>query len=257
MIGDRHIHTCFSLDSDSSVEKVAETAIRLGMKEICITDHCDFDLGEGWVLPVKEYGEAMLEYKKRYEDRIALHIGIEMGLNPEFDDQIEGILSAFPFEYVIGSIHSMLGEDPYFRDRYDMEDPEFFRVYYETMLERIRRAKNIDVCGHFDYVIRYGIHGAGQYDPEKYADLIDEILKEIIRRDIAMELNTAGLRKRAGFIHPHAFILQRYRDLGGHWISVGSDAHAFEHVGSDFNAVEELMREYGLTEQDLKPYRSI
>lgn len=257
MIGDRHVHTCFSIDSSAPVEKVLERAIALGMKEICITDHCDMDLGEGWLLPVKEYGPAMLEFKKRYEDRITLHIGVEMGLNPEYNDQIGEFLESFPFEYVIGSIHTMQGEDPYYRDRFDMEDPEFFKIYFDTVLERVRSSRNFDIFGHFDYVIRYAVHRGRFYEPEKHEDVIDEILKELIKREIALELNTAGLRKRADFVHPHPFVLQRYKELGGHWISIGSDSHSAEHVGSNFSDAEALMEEFGFGEKDLKPFRTV
>ena len=257
MIGDRHVHTCFSLDSAAPVEKVLETAMGLGMKEICITDHCDFDLGEGWVMPVEEYGPAMLEYQKRYADRIRLHIGIEMGMNPAYNGEIQALLNSFPFEYVIGSIHSMQGDDPYYRDRYDMDDPEFYRIYFETLLERVKQTDHIDVLGHFDYVIRYGIHGLESYNPEAYADTIDAVLKEIIGRKIALELNTAGLRKNAGFVHPHPYILQRYKDLGGHLISVGSDAHSAGHVGCHFSEAEKLMKKFGFSEADFKAFRKI
>ena len=256
MIGDRHVHTRFSLDSSASVRDVLNQAVRLGMKEICITDHCDFDLGEEWIMPVKEYSETLLAYKKEYEDRIRIHIGIEMGLNPQWNDQIRTLLASFPFEYVIGSIHTMQGDDPYYRDRYDMDDREFFRIYLETLKERIKESDGIDVCGHFDYVVRYGMNGSRDYDPQDYAEIIDDILKEIIRRDIALELNTAGLRKNAGFIHPHRYVLNRYRELGGKWISVGSDAHFADHVGMGFAEAENLLKKFGFTEKNLKPVRT-
>ena len=47
MISDCHMHTCFSDDSNTPVEAMAERAISLGMKRICITDHYDMDFPDG------------------------------------------------------------------------------------------------------------------------------------------------------------------------------------------------------------------
>lgn len=42
MLADYHIHTSFSGDSTYPMEDVVQQAIRLGLKEICITDHVDY-----------------------------------------------------------------------------------------------------------------------------------------------------------------------------------------------------------------------
>ena len=47
MYCDYHFHTCFSSDSDAPVEAQIERAIFLGMPQICITDHQDFDFPPG------------------------------------------------------------------------------------------------------------------------------------------------------------------------------------------------------------------
>ena len=255
MIGDRHLHTSFSFDSDTAPKETIEAAMRLGMTEICITDHCDLDLGTDWIMPADDYFPALLALKEEYAGRIDVHIGVEMGLNAAFGDEIDRFLSRYPFEYVIGSIHTMLGKDPFFREHYEMKDADFFRIYFETAYERLRTGTDIDVFGHFDYVVRYGTHKGNFYHPEENAEVIDAILSELIRRDIAIELNTGGLRKGIDFVHPHPYILKRYKELGGHWISVGSDAHTAKDVGSGFEQALAVMEAFGLCERDLKGYR--
>ena len=251
MLGDRHLHTHFSCDSDEKTENVIERAIALGMKEICITDHCDIDLGPLWYMPVREYAAEMERLRDEYKDRIQLHIGIEMGLNPEYNEQIKAVLDSYPFELVIGSIHTMQGDDPYYREHFKMDDREFYRVYFETALERLKNSGGFNVFGHFDYVVRYGEQKGGSYDPREFADVIDEILKELISRNIALELNTGGLRKGIDFVHPHEYILTRYRELGGRLISIGSDAHLYGNVGTGFEKAEEVMKAFGFSENDI------
>ncbi len=255
MIGDRHIHSHFSFDGSEKTQDILYRAIALGMKEICITDHNDTDMGPDWFLSVNEYTRELERLKNEYADRIELHIGIELGLNPEFNDSNEELLSSYPFEYVIGSVHTMLGKDLYFRNKYDMDDRTYYKIYFETLLERVRSFKNFDVLGHFDYVVRYGKE-AEKYDPSEFADTIDEILKEIIGRNIALEINTGGIRKGALFVHPHEYILKRYKKLGGHLISIGSDAHKTSDIGADFDKALEMMKAYGFTEEDIVKYRA-
>ena len=45
MIYDCHLHTEFSGDSNTPISLQIEKAIELGMKEMCITDHHDYDSG--------------------------------------------------------------------------------------------------------------------------------------------------------------------------------------------------------------------
>ena len=56
MTADCHLHTCLSDDSDTPPEDMAERAIALGMKSICITDHYDMDFPGGeYVLDTEKY----------------------------------------------------------------------------------------------------------------------------------------------------------------------------------------------------------
>lgn len=245
MIGDRHVHSCFSFDSQAKVEDILDTAVGKGMKEICFTDHCDFDLGPDWIMPLSQYTAAMEKYKEEYAGRIDIHIGVEIGLNPEADKEINSFLASYPFDFVIGSVHTMLGDDPYFRRNYKMDDRTFYRTYFETVLYRLKAENPIDAFGHFDYVIRYGEFKADQYDPEENAEMIEEILQILIDRDIALELNTGGLRKGLDFVHPHCRILDRYKEMGGRKVTVGSDAHIAADIGSGFEKAEALIKEYG------------
>lgn len=43
MFSDYHVHSSFSFDSEESPRAIVEKAIALGMKQICFTDHQDFN----------------------------------------------------------------------------------------------------------------------------------------------------------------------------------------------------------------------
>ena len=100
-----------------------------------------------------------------------------------------------------------------------------------------------DVYGHLDYVVRYSPEKS--YDPLDYREMIDEILKLLIKKGKGIEINTAGLKSGLGYVHPHEFILNRYKELGGEMITAGSDAHDRSRVAADFDQAEEALKKAG------------
>ena len=70
---------------------------------------------------------------------------------------------------------------------------------------------------------------------------IEEILHTIIPKGIGIECNT----NRGNTPLPDADVLTLYRQLGGEIITLGSDAHAAEHLGCAIEARQELLRQCG------------
>ena len=70
MISDYHMHTSFSGDSTADPHDMADRAISLGMKSICITDHMDTDSEEPeFILDTDRYLPYMERLRKEYEGR--------------------------------------------------------------------------------------------------------------------------------------------------------------------------------------------
>ena len=95
--------------------------------------------------------------------------------------------------------------------------------------------------------MRYGTDKGASYRPENYEETIKSILSYLIEKDIALELNSGGLRKGLDFLHPHEDIIKWYAEMGGKKFAAGSDAHFCEHVGFGFDRIEETLRRYGVT----------
>ena len=74
---------------------------------------------------------------------------------------------------------------------------------------------------------------------------IAEILKTIIRRDIALEVNTPSVKKYNTI--PEIPILEMYRDFGGKLLTLGSDSHRNNNVGVNFPAAKQILKDLGFT----------
>lgn len=77
MIIDLHNHTVFSYDGSNSPEEIIENAIAHGIDAVGITDH-QFSIGGR----IDEYKEKLCECKKKYEGRIKVLAGLEIGTRP-------------------------------------------------------------------------------------------------------------------------------------------------------------------------------
>lgn len=249
IICDYHNHTDFSADCDTSAEKMIEKAIELGLSYLCITDHMDPDMnfpGLDFTFDLKEYFKKHSEWKERFHDKITILTGIELGLQPHIGKELSDILAYGDYDFAIGSAHVCDKVDPYFPEYWkDKTEYQGTYRYFEYILECIHAYDDFDVFGHVDYIVRYGPTKSENYSYEKYQDVLDEILKTLISKNIGLELNTAGLKYGLGFAHPHIDILKKYKELGGEIITIGSDAHKPEHLAYDFHKVPAILEEAG------------
>ncbi len=249
MLSDCHMHTEFSLDSEADPNAMVESAIAKGLHGVCITDHEDKDYiseGKQWTFDVERYFTRIGELKEKYQDRISVGIGVEIGLQPHLGEYYRSYVRQKPFDFVIGSVHLIKTRDPYYREFFQgRSDREAYEEAFAETYENIRNIEDFDVLGHLDYVTRYGIHQAKEYSYAGFADIIDEILRYLIEHGKGLELNTGGLKYGLPYAHPHMDVLRRYRELGGEILTIGSDAHKTEHVAYDFQKVPEILESCG------------
>lgn len=251
MIADMHIHSLFSTDSDTPMESMVQAAVKAGIPTICFTDHIDYDY------PVKDitfefdigrYKEAIDALKEKYKSKILILMGVELGLQEHLGGRYRKLVEGYPFDFIIGSQHLVGNKDPYYSETFEgRTDMEIYREFFKETLRDIKAFHDFDSMGHLDYIVRYGRKKAADYRYRDYADIIDEILKLLIRYNISLELNTAGIRKQLGFPNPHPEILKRYRELGGTCVTVGSDSHKPHSLGYAFDEAADILKDCGFT----------
>ena len=249
---DLQIHQPFRIAM--GLTDIAEQAIHLGMSEICITDHHDIDYpkdeeGHTFLLDTDRYISAVRKLQEQYKDKLTIHLGIELGLMSHIADKIIAYTDKYhDFDFIIGSSHLVYGKDPYYPAYYEgRSEKEALLEYFESILENIAVFDGFDVYGHIDYVVRYGPNKNASYSYQKYADIIDEILKALIIKDKGIEINTGGFKYGLGHPNPTEDIIKRYHELGGEIITIGADAHQPEHVAFDFEKVPSILKEAGFT----------
>lgn len=250
---DYHMHSSFSGDSDTPMEEMILQGIRLGLTQLCFTEHHDLDYPVSKETPAgfftlnpDSYLYDFLKYKEKYAENIKLCFGVELGLQPHISKQNAAFAKAHDYDFIIGSSHLCNGGDPcqpvFFEGR---KDADAYREYFESILDNLKVFSNFDVYGHLDYVVRYGPSKDENYSYEQYQDIFDAILKKLIADGKGIEINTAGLSKGLRGCNPCTAVIRRYKELGGEIITVGSDAHTPNQIAAHFEKAAAILTECG------------
>lgn len=249
IIADYHMHTHFSEDSQTPMEAMILGAARKGLKYICFTEHMDLDYPPAhgtFQADLDAYQRELLPLKAAYQDTIQVGHGVELGMQPHLAARNRDLAKKYPFDFIIASMHLLSGLDVYYPEAWENR-PESAVIadYFKELLFCLQSMEAYDTLGHLDYIIRYSPTRNQNHSYERYGEYIDPILQHLIDNHKCLEVNTAGLKYGLGQPNPDTFILKRYRELGGHLITIGSDAHKPEHIAYDFPVVQKLLISLG------------
>lgn len=239
---DCHIHTKYSTDSNLQIKSAIKIAKEKNMG-IIITDHMDTNL-----LNENKFNFNTNSFFKDYgtykNDKLLL--GIEIGLTENCIEYNENLSKNNPFDYVLGSIHFVEGLDLYYEDYYKKYEKKLaYEKYLNVIYEMVKKNDYIDSLGHIDYIARYGRYSDKEIYYKEHYEIIDEIYKTIIKNDIILELNTRRFDKKES-IDNLKVLYGRYKELGGKYITLGSDAHDEKSIGNYFNLAKEFAKEIDL-----------
>ena len=259
MFADYHVHTEFSDDSVYPMEDVVKDAIRMGMDEICFTDHVDYGVKEDWDsgkeieyrdgepianVDYPRYAEQIRQMQRLYGDRIAIRMGMEFGMQMHMIPQFQALYDRYPFDFIILSVHQVEDKEFWTQDfQRGRTQQEYNERYWQEMLDLVKHYQNYSVLGHMDLIVRYD--EAGIYPFEKIRPYAEQILKEVIKNGKGIEVNTSSARYGLSDTTPSRAILELYQKLGGRILTLGSDSHKPEHLGACMKETKEMLKSLG------------
>lgn len=243
-IFDCHTHTHFSHDSNCDPRDSLAAAKQNGLKGITITDHCDIEFCQ-----TQDVKTPILQSVVRaHQMGGAVLAGVEIGEAVWHKTVAVQVAQSADFDVILGSVHSVRYKSytaPYstvdFSAFSQRELNEYLSAYFNDLLELVNTFY-FNVLSHLTCPLRYI---TGKYnisvDLSPFQSKIEQILKAIIQKGIALEVNTSCLNTNYNALMPNVKILKRYKELGGFLLTLGSDAHQAERVGYGFRyALNEL-----------------
>lgn len=251
MFYDSHVHSVFSFDSDMLVEEACKVADSNGLAGLVFTEHFDIDFpDEDYSHPDwEEYFRTLLAAQTRFPT-IQVLKGVEFGhQHGKAMNQVTTLLHQYPFDYVINSVHVLEKKDLYESYYADYSKREVYVKYLEEVAHSIS-ADNYDVIGHIGYLQRYSPYKDFGLSYLDYTDLLDVILKSLVTKGKGLDVNTSGYRAVMGRIIgcpiPGYDVINRYKDLGGETLVLGSDAHNCASIGDGFAQTAAALKELGI-----------
>lgn len=249
---DTHTHSQFSPDSKATVEDLLLQAKKCGAAGVCITDHLDLDAPRDpglFVFDIKTQQEEIKDKNLQIfpDGSCKVLKGIEIGLTPENLAHSNDYVAGHSFDQIIASIHFVDGKDPYYGTYY--QDKDFRRAYGRVLELAFRMAKefrDFDIMGHFDFVARYAPYQVRDIRYKDFPDELDSLLKFLAQEGKALEINTKTYDWQRDHLQVlDKDVLRRFKELGGEFVTLGSDSHSADRICDKFEIFAEICRECG------------
>jgi histidinol-phosphatase (PHP family) len=249
---DYHIHSSFSPDSTLTIDQACEKAIRLGLEELCFTDH--FEMAEDILINYAKYRQALFRARERYGEQLSIKVGLEVGFDKNSQHRIQEFLRDKDFDFLIGSLHRARGLDLFNGDFFrGKELKAAFSEYFQVIHESIPSFE-FSVLGHITLIKRF--FQRLRVNPSDivwsyYDEQIHALLKDLIAQGKGIELNL-----RTQLIDLDFRILHLYKELGGEIITLGTDSHqttSMHTMEEGFQALQKEGFRYYCIFDHLKP----
>ncbi|MFZ3577591.1 histidinol-phosphatase HisJ family protein [Virgibacillus sp. DJP39] len=242
---DYHVHSNYSADCNTPMEKSIQRAVELGLREICFTEHIDYEYPDETIdfdLDLRSYDKQIMQLQEKYKDVIKIKKGVEIGVQPYLLDRYDRLMANEDFDFVICSMHTANKKDLHSGHFFkNMSTADAYQLYYNELLYCVENFQNYSILGHIDLVKRY------QQEPEdeRFHEVISAIFKEIIPAGKGIELNTSGVRYGMKNGMPSTDILKLYLESGGEVLTLGSDSHSEQTIAFQFQESLELLEYIG------------
>ena len=242
---DLHNHTPLCNHATGTPREYVLKAIDEGIDIFGFSDHNPMDFDEKYRMSFEQmaqYEQEILNLKEEFKEQIEIRLAYEVDYLPEHMDS--RVLNA-NVDYLIGSVH--------FLNKWGFDNPEFIGEYknkdidkiwqeYFDAIEAMAKSGYFNIVGHIDLIKVFN------FKPKKdIKSIAKNAIKAIKNAGMAVEINTAGLRKPVAEQYPSRQILEMCYE-NAIPITFGSDAHSIEQIGFAYPQAVELAKEVGYSE---------
>jgi histidinol-phosphatase (PHP family) len=268
---DWHTHNSLCKHAVGSIEDYIKKAIEFNIDLIGISDHFPYEYlsseipslkdipYEGYAMPTTNLDSYILQLealREKYEDQIDIKAAFEIDFFKHQDHILNKYLKNYldKLDYILGSVHVLFGkagvfafDDGRFLNKYkeyDVND-EIYIEYYDSLQIMIKSPTfEFDIVTHFDLPKKFDKRVE---DKDLVMEKAIKTLELVKKRDLCVEINTSGLRKKVKEQYPSIDIIKIIYELDIP-ILLGSDAHDPIHISYKFEEITKLLKNIGFTQ---------
>jgi len=256
---DYHVHERHSGDAKKTrVIDIVRAAKARNVNEIAFTTHLvTAGPAEGFGIKENEVEEYFDEiYSAQEESDAKLRVGLEVDYFPAEERRLESLLSEYPFDFILGSVHVVNGHEiasgrdsaAFFEGRpLDEAISEYFDIWRKAIESGL-----FDVMAHPDYFKKYLSLFRSQ--PLSWRELKPHALDAIqtlVEYNVGFEVNTSCMRHGVGEFFPLQEFVKAAYDAGVKRVTVGSDTHIKETLGYRISDALSCLYDAGFRRVDL------
>jgi histidinol-phosphatase (PHP family) len=256
---DYHVHESHSGDAKKTrVIDIVRAAKARNVNEIAFTTHLvTAGPAEGFGIKANEI-EAYFDeiYAAQEESETLLRVGLEVDYFPSEERRLESLLSEYPFDFILGSVHVVNGREiasgkdsaSFFEGRPLTEAvSEYFEVWKKAV-----RSGLFDVMAHPDYFKKHLSLFRSQ--PLAWRELRPyalDAIQSLADNGVGYEVNTSCMRHGAGEFFPVKEFVEAAYEIGVKKVTVGSDSHIPETLGYRISDALSCLYDAGYRRVDL------
>jgi len=265
---DWHTHNSLCRHAKGSIEDYIKKAVELNLNIIGVSDHFPYEFLSSEIpslddIPYKMYAMGLdkvegyiLELerlKEKYKNTIQIKSAFEIDYFKNQEHVLNRYLKDFinKLDYILGSVHVLFGkagifafDDDRFLNKYKVYDinDEIYLEFYNTLQNMIKSKKfDFDILSHFDLPKKF----------DKRAENYDLIMEKVVetlelakKRDLVIEINSSGLRKKIREQYPSIGIIEKMYELDIP-VLLGSDAHQIDEIAYEFKYIIDILKNVG------------
>lgn len=262
VLADMHTHSRNSHDASFPVMEICQAEMAAGVTIMAVTDHCDTlqcedDPNHDIYTNILASCEEAKQTDALVGSGCRVLTGVELGEAFWAPAQSAKVLHQTNYDVVIGAVHAVKCDAVAGRTgmklNYSQLDfatlaPELMdnllTRYFEDVMVMLETT-DFDILAHLTCPVGYPLRRHGiLVEVTKYEPQIRVILETIIRKGIALEVG-CGSFLSTGRFHPHQWIIELYRKMGGYLITLSSDAHSPKGAASGFPEAVEFLKKTG------------
>jgi len=217
----------------------ADSARRLGLKDIAFTDHDRYRAGIDF--------DEIDRLRERNSD-LRIRAGVELDNDPIHSAAGRKWIEKHwdKLDFVLGSVHFLDRADQMFDSvpdgaaQFDGRNIDAIYTDYFRRLRELVATGLVDCLAHLDLIKIHGHRPAGEI-----GNLVNETLEFIRARDLPIELSTAGWRKPVNELYPADAIIELAMEKGIPF-TTASDAHSHVQLGENFAKLAHKIADLGI-----------
>lgn len=249
ILTDLHMHSTYSLDGSNTIAELCEQAITLGLTHIAVTDHVEWLPDGSHQRPdFERYFDEMHSCQQHYAARgLTLLTGLELGNPHEHSAEADTLISSYAFDVVIGSMHWLDGQNIHYTSIFAGRDPyDVYSLYFDAIAQ-VAASVDCGIIAHFDRIFWPGSARFGPPQLGRFERSVRRAVRAVAEHGCVLELNTRFLTHEPNWNDSLLQVLRWYREEGGSFVAVNSDAHRVTEIGRHRQIGEELVVAAGCT----------